>query len=373
MAAAVGFAAVAASLAGAGALAAPLSRTAGHARVRTFGDRLYGVTATSAANAWAVGTSNLIVHWNGHSWSRELAGNGFFVNVSATSASDAWAVGGTGWFTTEPMIYHWNGSAWSQKPVVDPALGGYFNDVTAVSPTDVWAVGLTGGGPGAGTGTDNATLIEHWNGRTWARVASPALPSASGLDSVSATSAGNIWAVGWTGANANSGTDRTLIEHWNGHAWTRVPSPSGVPGVRSSLRSVVALSASDAWAVGVQHELRNALVFIVHWNGKTWTKVHAPTPGPGATLMGVAATGPDNVWAVGQTTTNGVCSPAKCATAMVHWNGRRWSVVPSPNPPSDRLNALFSISFVSGRNAWAVGTTDYAKTLIIHWNGHTWR
>jgi hypothetical protein len=372
---AAGIALAGATLVGSNALAAASPRVARPALARTFSGRLYGVTATSATNAWAVGlhpNSSLIVHWNGHSWSQALAGDGFFESVAATSATNAWAVGGTGWFTTEPMVYHWNGQSWTQATVPDPRLGGHFTSVTAISADDVWAVGLTGGGPGDGIGKNNVTLIEHWNGQAWSLVRSPAPSPESGLDGVSGISATDAWAVGWTGTAANNGTYRTLILGWNGHAWRRVPSPSGVPGVRTGLNAVLTLSAQDAWAVGGSHQNRNQLVFIVHWNGRAWTKVHSPTPGLGAQLLGIGGSSPSSIWAVGQTTIYGGCSPANCAGGIVHWNGHRWSVVHAPNPPSGYLNSLFAVAVTSAGNAWAVGTTDYQNTLIARWNGHRW-
>jgi hypothetical protein len=41
----------------------------------------------------------------------------------------------------------------------------------------------------------------------------------------------------------------TLIEHWNGSAWTIVPSPNVGSG-NNSLAAVAARSANDVWAVG---------------------------------------------------------------------------------------------------------------------------
>jgi len=41
-----------------------------------FTGRLYGVTATSPGNAWAVGLhpdSSLIIHWDGGTWTQQLA------------------------------------------------------------------------------------------------------------------------------------------------------------------------------------------------------------------------------------------------------------------------------------------------------------
>jgi hypothetical protein len=65
------------------------------------------------------------------------------------------------------------------------------------------------------------------------------------------------------------------------------------------------------------------------------------------------------------------CSP-ECQTVTEHWNGTRWSVVPSPNPPAGYLDAFLGVVAISGCDAWAVGTTDFASTVIAHWNGHIW-
>jgi hypothetical protein len=317
----------------------------------------------------------LIVHWNGRSWSEQASAAGFFTRVAA-AAGTAWAVGGTGWFTTQPLIERWNGKAWIQVHTPTLGLGGYLNGVAVVSASDAWAVGQTGGGPGDGNGTNNATLVLHWNGHNWTRVPSPAPAAATALNNVAATSATNAWAVGWAGtAGPNGDTNRTqrgLILHWNGHRWSRVPSPSGLPGVRTQLNAVMALSIRDAWAVGATHLNTNNLVFVEHWNGRIWVQAHSPTPHLGAQLLGISGTSANNIWAVGQTTVYGGCNPVNCSTAIVHWNGHRWSVVSSPNPYGHYLNALFGIVAISPNNAWAAGTTDYAKTLLLHWNGKNW-
>jgi hypothetical protein len=33
---------------------------------------------------------------------------------------------------------------------------------------------------------------------------------------------------------------------------------------------------------------------------------------------------------------------------------------------------LFSASAVTRDDIWAVGSTDYAATLVVHWNGRSW-
>src|SRR5207253_8431742 len=63
----------------------------------------------------------------------------------------------------------------------------------ALSSTDVWAVGRDGDGF-----TTNLTLIEHWDGSAWSTVSHPE-PAGSGesyLYSTKATSSNELWAIG---------------------------------------------------------------------------------------------------------------------------------------------------------------------------------
>src|SRR5439155_922827 len=61
----------------------------------------------------------------------------------------------------------------------------------------------------------------------------------AGIDGVSAS---DVWAVGVTGYS------RGLIVHWDGRAWSAVPNPVHQSG--EEFRGVLALSPTDAWAVG---------------------------------------------------------------------------------------------------------------------------
>jgi hypothetical protein len=90
--------------------------------------------------------------------------------------------------------------------------------VAADAPTDLWAVGFR---MKAGV---SRTLVEHWNGTTWATLPSPNVgASRNQLDSVAAIAPANAWAVGFRSNSA--GVSRTLIEHWNGASWQAQPSP----------------------------------------------------------------------------------------------------------------------------------------------------
>jgi hypothetical protein len=64
---------------------------------------------------------------------------------------------------------------------------------------------------------------------------------------------------------------KTLILHWNGATWKRVPSPS--PSGGAVLFGAAALSAGNAWAVGTIGVSDFSGVLGVHWNGTTWERV----------------------------------------------------------------------------------------------------
>jgi len=358
-------------LAASAAVTGPTSR----AQYPAVPDRLYGVAAISANDVWTVGlypTGSLALNWNGSTWTEYETTTGYFNGVAASGADDVWAVGGTNWFSpTQPLAQHWNGRTWTTVATANPAGGGYFNAVAATSPSNAWAVGVVApGGPGVPAVTK--PLIEHWNGKTWTiqNVQNP--PNGGLLNAVAATSPFDVWAVGWTGPNSADG--QTLIEHWNGENWTRLPSPNLSGASQSFLKGVTAISGDNAWAVGaaivgnVEHTL------TMDWNGETWTIVPSPTPGGDDSLQGVTFSWTHNIWAFGYTNPTRCGGGPNCQTLIEHWNSNtgRWKVIPSPDPPSEYLNLLEAGSAVSRTNIWAVGTTDYNSTLIVHWNGTSW-
>jgi hypothetical protein len=376
-------AAAAALTLGAVAVAAPASATQTGAPTATAGapavaspafpGRLYGVTAVSPSDVWAVGLTNggtLELHWNGGKWTQYpvATANGYFDDVASTSAKDVWAVGGTNWFSpSQTLADRWNGRSWTRVSTPNPPGGGYFNAVATTSVSNAWAVGLAGPGPGIVAST--TPLIEHWNGKRWSLQSFKPIPGGGLFAGVAATSADNAWTVGQTG----SADQQTLIEHWNGKAWTRVPSPNVTGAAGSTLKSVTAISSDNAWAVGSATMPGSAKALVMHWDGRQWTIVPGNTPDGDAALLGVLATWTHNIWAVGIIHPS-ACSNGgpKCQTLIEHWNGKRWKVLPSPNPPSGYLNLLWAASATSRGNIWAVGTTDYGSTLIVHWNGAAW-
>jgi hypothetical protein len=290
---------------------------------------------------------------------REVAGTagsfsvgGQLDGVAAAPASGVWAAGSS--TLGNPLAVRWDGRAWKRVPApggdhLTSPEGGYLNDVAAASADDAWAVGA---------GMFNRALIEHWDGAAWTRVPSPDPEGGTVLNGVAALSATNAWAVGGT-----NDTGQTVIEHWDGDAWTQAPSPTPA-GTSSDLYGVAATSASNAWAVGQTDMRTGSTTLIEHWDGTAWTQVPSPAPPAGGSLAGVAATSAANAWAVGSSS----------GALIEHWNGRAWTLMPSP--ALGRAGSLHGVAATSPGNAWAVGGTVCPGrglvTVIEHWNGRTW-
>jgi hypothetical protein len=137
-------------------------------------------------------------------------------------------------------------------------------------------------------------------------VPSPNASSLNFLRGVAAASANDVWAVGDSVVNPNDGVSvyHTLIEHWNGSAWTVIPSPNRGSG-NNSLSAIAVRSTRDVWAVGYFDDLTGSIpirrTLIQHWNGTSWTVVPSPNAGTGDNWLTsiVAPAGGSQVFASG--------------------------------------------------------------------------
>ena len=114
-----------------------------------------------------------------------------------------------------------------------------------------------------------------------------------GIASVPGTD--QVWAAGVDGAHA-------LFAHYDGTDWTVVPS-AVTDYRRTEITDVVAMSGTDAWAVGTAYvpdvPFDRNVDLVEHWDGSTWRLSRLP-PDTGDGLGSVAGvTGTDQVWAIG--------------------------------------------------------------------------
>lgn len=329
----------------------------------TLGNHLYGVSAISASDSWAVGDYNdgpykhfartLTEHWNGSKWSIVKSPNPFTGSndsdilqaVAAISASNVWAVGSYGDDTglnTKTLIVHWNGSAWSVVPSPNPSLVQNLYGIAVVSASDIWAVGDYTDQQSRG-----GSLTLHWNGTTWSQVPNPGV---STLQGVTAIASNDVWAVSLS----------SEFLHWNGTRWSIFFGPQRFNG---AIHAVAAVSSSDVWAVGFLQSNYYNYTVTLHWNGSKWSVISSPSPTDEEGFYGVAVLSATSVWAVG-------FSSGK--TLVEKWNGKHWAVVPSSSMGTfATLQAVTTIPAMG--DVWAVGQdfqqTNILKTLTEQCNG----
>ena len=321
---------------------------------------LASVSLDSPTDGWAVGSSgssdlrpgNIVEHWDGTGWARvkspKVTTYGFLSATAAVSPTDAWAVGST---NGEALVEHWDGQRWSVADAV-PQANCYLLSVAASGADDVWAVGFS-------TASFNE-FLEHWDGSTWTHVTGAA-PSGAGLNDIEATSPTNVWASGFWGS---VGAYSPLMEHWNGTSWSWSRPASGVFPTGASVNGITSLSAKNAWVAGsftdsnsVKHPL------IGHWNGKKW-KI---TPSPAlddASLSDIRAISADDVWAAGQLGTK---------TLIEHWDGSSWTQVDSPSAGNQAI--LLGLDATGPDAVFAVGgyvSAGGRPALIERWDGSSW-
>jgi hypothetical protein len=322
----------------------------------------YSNAAPNGLNAKPV-----IDQWNGTAWSQaSTPSTGYSTNslaaVSASSSTDAWAVGYSEprRYTFYPLAFHWNGTAWSVSSSFATALAGQLGvGVADISPTDAYAIG-------GQLGSAHNGLVAQWNGSTWTQLTVP-IPNnntyLSDLDAISADSASDVWIVGeyMLEVNPSDFADETYSLHWNGSAWSIVPmplEPGTNPDVEYVFHAIKANSPTDVWAVGESvnaAEPSSAATLIEHYNGTAWSIVPSPSPGTGAELTGVTTSNASNdVWAVGYDTPSG---SSVAQTLTLNWNGNAWSTVTSPNGSTGSSLLLSAATTPGAEIVQAVGYT----------------
>lgn len=329
----------------------------------------HGVSAIAANDVWAVGEYDslagtytpemraITAHWDGFAWSlvptASVGVSGTtLTGVAASAAHDVWAIGYSNTYgTPQTLVQRWNGSQWSL--VSSPAFGGgsSLEAITSLATNDVWAVGTR---DGAAFGTTVATLAVHWNGSAWSAIPTPNIGNRwNSLEAVSGSSANDVWAVGsWRHIG---GLFQNLALHWNGSQWSIVPTPN-LSGAENQLQAVVAISSNDAWALGSTNDGITGRSIYLHWNGSVWSSV--PGPGNGTALAGgedLVALASNDVWAVGST--------------LSHWDGTSWTLAPNPTVPGAMGIALQAATRVGACDLWAAGSSfdlDTQRTLAVH-------
>jgi|HubBroStandDraft_4_1064222.scaffolds.fasta_scaffold124634_2 hypothetical protein len=263
---------------------------------------IYAVAASGPDNAWAAGmtctgpcaAATLIAErWDGHAWSaaavprrltHDLTGN----VVATDSATNVWVFAQNTFGTGRTYALHLAGKTWSRS--VLPA-GAYITAAADFSAHDAWAFGGTGAANGA-------AYVIRYDGHKWHRVSAP-----NGLEGVSAISPDDMWATDaqWKPTGGNKLKLVQTAMHWNGKSWTRLAFPAmrSPKGYELETSVVLGLSATNMWAEYTY--LRESPPGccrpggFLHWNGSSWHRVSIP-PNLGYFAGNVVSDGHGGLW-----------------------------------------------------------------------------
>lgn len=248
-----------------------------------------------------------------------------FNAVTAVSADDGWLVGDGSSQVGGIVTEHWDGTAWKLLPAPEPA-GAYddsdgFLSVSARGACDAWAAGWNDVLDSVGTDPSGLPVynthlegaIEHWDGSGWKVQRLPRLPGSWALNAVTEAGPRDVWAAGFADG------DQPLLLHFDGTAWTRVPAPP-YGGLYGEFTGLAAAGPDDVWAVGrsVLDANDHGHALAAHWDGSTWRQ--AATPAAAGRLSAVTVT-PQGVVAVGRTTTAPFPGPGADGYAMRYADG----------------------------------------------------
>ena len=275
-----------------------------------FENGLLDVLGLSTDDVWAVGYSygfpysldkTLVEHWDGSRWNIVPSPNAgpqdnVLASISGTGTGDLWAVGRT--YNTQGGTFdvaeHWNGATWQLMDEGLPWPDSGLLDVSADAPGDVWAI--------------SQNDVVRWNGSAWTRVRTAAC--GSGFCSITALAPDDVWLIGsYSTGHLNREKYWPVAWHWDGSGWTSVPMPHPYLMRDTEVNDVFAAGPNDIWAAGAFSKRYYGVpsprrTLIEHWNGSAWSISKPPDPDSQFDyFFGIdGQTGTDDLWAVGQLT-----------------------------------------------------------------------
>ncbi len=287
------------------------------------------VWGSSASHVFVVGElpvdanddiASVIMHFDGTAWRPQLtATNVMLQGVWGSSENDVYAAGFD--LGGNATMLRYDGSQWSEVPGFEagPSELLFLRAVWGNSASDIFAVGTSVDGP------FSSTLIFHYDGNQWQRMPPPSGRAASELTDVWGSSGTDVYAVGF-----DQGAGAGVILHYDGGGWTPALERDGL-----RLNSVWGTSADDVYAAGFRFDDDfNVFGTILHFDGDDWSDVDLP---PSDVLNQLWASSPDDVFAVG------------FGGTVLHYDGSGWT---KTNPTT---TDLFGIWGLSSSDVFAVG------------------
>ena len=232
--------------------------------------RLNAISALDENEAWAVGNTGEIAHYDGVGWIAYQNIGGTNLNgVDTLATNNAWAVGDGG------KIFHYDGLIWTE---FEDTGGNTWYAIDMISPTEGWMVG-------------NSGAIWYFDGFTWTEFTDMGNQDVYSIYMLSSTE-------GWAGA------DNGEIYYYDGVSWTEIVD-TGV----TDWFGIHMIDSNDGWIVGSGGDIRR-------YDGANWNAVDSSV---GDNLNGLDVLGTDDAIAIGE---NGT---------IITWDGVSWTEVDNSN------------------------------------------
>lgn len=209
---------------------------------------LQGVWSDGPGNAWAVGASSTVVHWDGAKWN-VVSGGAQPVVSPGDNYNAVWGAGGSVWIAGAASILRCTVLTAVTNCSNDAGAGtGALFGIWGTSATSIFAVGAGG-------------RILQFNGTSWTTMASP---TSLQLSRVWGTGPGNVYAVG----------DGVMV-HFDGKTWQNVPLTDGLSDLQIQNNSGYQPSSFQLglWGTG-PNEIYVGAPFgqIVRYDGFLWSE-----------------------------------------------------------------------------------------------------
>jgi hypothetical protein len=341
---------------------------------------LEDVSCVSATDCMAVGHSGqwaFVQNWNGSEWIEQPvekpagATATALTGVSCTSSSTCFAVG---YYVNASsnmvaLAEKLDGSEWKVVGSENPAGSVIrLEDVSCAGPSECVAVGSYF------VSEDERTLIERWGGTAWKIEASKnGSASDNRLNSVSCPSSSFCMAVGFYYDTAVSAW-LPLTESWSGSSWTQHTAAKPTGSTNSYFNGVSCTSEAACTAVGewiVNAQTVSEYTLAERWNGSTWVKQTTPNPPSGALdIADVSCTTSSACTAVGS-----YVDPLSVEhpIAIASSDGTSWAMQSPPLPAGDQKVHPTGVSCVVSLGCEAVGYHRTAAGPFLTFAAGYWR
>ena len=322
--------------------------------------QVQAIWAASPTSVFMVAWSGQIYRYDGNTYEPQLTQPdeftpiGYMNDVWGSGPSDVYAAGRD---LDHPIILRWDGddwtTAWNGPDTADD--GDHVSAVFGASASDVWAVTNHGDilrkttGAFVDTG-DNATILRMWGsatddvwgvglgiyhfgGSSWQLIDD--VPQDTTLRAVWGSDEDNVFAVGFGGT----------ILHYDGHAWTRMRSPTA--------RDLFAVWGNDRGDVYAAGEFGT----LLHFTGAGWSET---VPSGVDTLEAVWGSDPWNVYFGGGTLG---------AFRLVRFDGEDFSTAVSGDPGQQTITAIHG---TGANDIVAVGLGTSSTGVALRYAGVSW-